>query len=334
MFASCALIGAEREQDACLDGRVYRYTIKGMEGMLYHWRAENGTIMNKDTLNDTILIRWNNLGTYKLSVFGEYDGCFTDWKEMKVKLHGVPYFSLGENVTLCEGESYTFKPDFGKVSSVNWRNGTVGTSLTVDSTQKVWASILDEFGCRASDTVQVDVRKLPYINLGPDTMLCGDQKLVLNSHSAIYDGTIYEWRTPNPNEKFMQPSIEVGRGEAVYSVKATDMYGCESYDSIKIFKCSNVFDRNKISIAFTPNGDTYNDFWEIQGLADEYPDAIIDVYDRGGRLVYRSDKGYTKPWDGRDKGNNTLLPIASYYYIIYLNNQDGDKIPGTLNIIR
>lgn len=334
MFASCALLGAEKEQDACLDGRVYRYTIKGMEGMLYHWRAENGTVINKDTLNDTVYVRWNGPGTYKLKVFGEYDGCFTDWKELKVKLHNAPYFSLGDNVDICEGESYTFNPDFGKVTSVKWHDGSVGT-LTVDSSQKVWASILNEFGCKASDTVHVNVRKLPYIDLGPDTMLCGDQTMVLNSLSAIYDGTLYEWKTPNPNRNYLHdPSIEIGNGEAEYSVKVTDIYGCVSSDTIRVFKCSNVFDRNKISVAFTPNGDTYNDLWEIQGLADEFPNVVVDVYDRGGRLVFRSDKGYTKPWDGRDKGNNTLLPIASYYYIIYLNNKENDKIPGTLNIIR
>ncbi|GAG95966.1 unnamed protein product, partial [marine sediment metagenome] len=48
-------------------------------------------------------------------------------------------------------------------------------------------------------------------------------------------------------------------------------------------------------------------------------------------LVFRSDKGYTMPWDGTYKGR--MLPVDSYHYVINLN--DGSKpVVGNVTIVR
>jgi gliding motility-associated-like protein len=112
--------------------------------------------------------------------------------------------------------------------------------------------------------------------------------------------------------------------------------------SISDANCSNVADGSQIieinpceiviPSAFTPNGDMMNDFWEIIYLDDVYPESQISVYNRWGEKVYESEKGQyaTKPWDGTFNG--TLLPVASYFYI--LDPGDGsDKRNGTVSII-
>jgi gliding motility-associated-like protein len=81
---------------------------------------------------------------------------------------------------------------------------------------------------------------------------------------------------------------------------------------------------------FTPNGDGINDTWLIAQLA-YYPECLLEVYTRSGRLLWRSDPGYTKPWDGKSQGKN--LPVDTYYYVIKLN----DELPnvgGSVTIIR
>jgi gliding motility-associated-like protein len=65
--------------------------------------------------------------------------------------------------------------------------------------------------------------------------------------------------------------------------------------------------------AFSPNGDLHNDAWEIDFLVD-YPESIVQVYNRWGMLVYESKKGYPVPWDGKSHGR--LVPLDTYYYII------------------
>ncbi len=63
----------------------------------------------------------------------------------------------------------------------------------------------------------------------------------------------------------------------------------------------------------TPNGDGMNDVLEIKN-ADKYPNNVIQVYNRWGKMVFEQ-QNYDNSWDG---GN---LADGTYYYIFkYLDN--------------
>jgi len=69
--------------------------------------------------------------------------------------------------------------------------------------------------------------------------------------------------------------------------------------------------------AISPNGDLINDVWNI-GLKELYPEMEVTIFNRWGEVIWKSEKGYPHPWDGRSK--QAILPIDSYHYIIDLNN--------------
>jgi gliding motility-associated-like protein len=90
-----------------------------------------------------------------------------------------------------------------------------------------------------------------------------------------------------------------------------------------------------IPSAFTPNGDLSNDFWEIVDIDYVHPKNKVFVYNRWGNLIYESEEGdySSNPWDGTMKGEE--LPVASYYYIIYLEgDKSGEVLNGTVSIIK
>ena len=66
-----------------------------------------------------------------------------------------------------------------------------------------------------------------------------------------------------------------------------------------------------IPTAFTPNGDGANDRWIIDNLSE---DASVRIYDRHGTVIFSSDGGYNRPWDGTSRGSR--LPAGSYLYRI------------------
>jgi gliding motility-associated-like protein len=82
--------------------------------------------------------------------------------------------------------------------------------------------------------------------------------------------------------------------------------------------------------AFTPNGDGFNDLWEIRALVD-YPRCMVSVYNRYGSLVYHS-KGYSRPWDGTYNGRQ--VPVGTYYYIVDPNNGSSAKLSGSVTVLR
>jgi gliding motility-associated-like protein len=60
--------------------------------------------------------------------------------------------------------------------------------------------------------------------------------------------------------------------------------------------------------------------------------AVLEIFDRWGRLVYRTDNVYEEPWDGKSKGK--ILPMDSYYYVLNLNVMNTPPLVGTVNLIR
>ena len=79
---------------------------------------------------------------------------------------------------------------------------------------------------------------------------------------------------------------------------------------------------------FTPNGDGYNDVWEIKNLASQYPGAYITLFDRYGKLLQQL--GATNSWDGKYIGND--LPADDYWF--HVNLKDGRIIKGHFSLKR
>ncbi len=114
-----------------------------------------------------------------------------------------------------------------------------------------------------------------------------------------------------------------------YKVKVIDHNDCA--DSIEVV-ISVVGSEKCLEIPqiITPNNDGFNDTWVIKNI-ELYPNAEIFVYDRWGRLVFRTRNISANPWNGTYKGK--LLPTDSYHYILHLNDGSGPK-SGVISIIR
>ena len=72
---------------------------------------------------------------------------------------------------------------------------------------------------------------------------------------------------------------------------------------------------------FTPNNDSYHDYWEIKGLAF-YPGAEVSIFDRYGKLVAVLNSAKLK-WDGTL--NKAPLPASDYWYVLKLDQNSPEK---------
>ena len=80
---------------------------------------------------------------------------------------------------------------------------------------------------------------------------------------------------------------------------------------------------------FSPNGDGFNETWQIPALAS-FPDNEVTVINREGQIVF-NQFDYNGTWDGTYYGKP--LPEATYYYLI--NIEQGTKIlRGPITILR
>jgi len=86
----------------------------------------------------------------------------------------------------------------------------------------------------------------------------------------------------------------------------------------------------EIPQGFSPNGDGYNDWFNIQGLYNVYLQHELLIYNRTGSLIFKGNNDIK--WDGKAnngalKGTN-LLPVGTYFYVLHLNSRNLDPKTG------
>jgi gliding motility-associated-like protein len=186
--------------------------------------------------------------------------------------------------------------------------------------------ITDANNCHASLEIPItapDSMKLsfditqPFCPDKPDGMIAADV-------TGGVRGTDYSYRWSDNSTNRTLTNIPAG----FYEVVVTDLNGCLVKDSVKVDSKNETC--LVIPNAISPNGDLINDVWNI-GLKELYPSMEVVIFDRWGQTLWRSEKGYPRPWDGTSNGE--ALPIDSYHYIIELHN-GSRPIVGNVTIVR
>lgn len=103
-------------------------------------------------------------------------------------------------------------------------------------------------------------------------------------------------------------------------------------DTTVTFKIAKIECIVYISNHFTPNGDDYNDTWQIANT-QYFPDFHLFVYDKWGQQVHKQSGTYTK-WNGCIGGSGIPVADGTYYYIFYYKGTSGDYIKGDVTILR
>ncbi|WP_047790567.1 gliding motility-associated C-terminal domain-containing protein, partial [Tenacibaculum mesophilum] len=88
-----------------------------------------------------------------------------------------------------------------------------------------------------------------------------------------------------------------------------------------------------ISKAVTPNGDSWNEFFEVTGAESCGFIANVKIFNRWGARVFES-KNYANNWngtsDGATFGSAERLPAGTYYYIVILENSGLKPFTGAI----
>lgn len=131
--------------------------------------------------------------------------------------------------------------------------------------------------------------------------------------------------------------LGTGSGDYVYSINDGSFQTSNYFSNVPIgIHTVYIKDLNGCGVAqqeinvlgapkyFTPNGDGYNDYWNIRGISDSYQaNSIIHIFDRFGKLLKQiSPTGLG--WDGTYNGN--LSPASDYWYTVQF--EDGRTAKG------
>lgn len=145
-----------------------------------------------------------------------------------------------------------------------------------------------------------------YLEPMADIVMLQGQTITLHPQT---NASQFSWSNqPGLDNYHIRDPIASPNETTTYTLTAGNVGGCEKTADITVTVLKDLVVPN----AFTPNGDGFNDTWEIDGL-EEYPNVFIQVFNRWGTLVF-SSKGYSIPWNG--SFNGAPLPMATYYYTL------------------
>ncbi len=80
----------------------------------------------------------------------------------------------------------------------------------------------------------------------------------------------------------------------------------------------------------TPNGDGFNDSWEVD--LDKYGGSEVTIFDRWGEIVFESGD-YRNEWSGAFRNTGRRVPDGTYFYILKPAGAEAKAIKGAINIL-
>lgn len=299
---------------ACIGSNV---NLNVSNGTSFIWKDPTGNIFS--TAQNPVIsnITQAQAGIYSIIVTNA-SGCQSAVATTEVRVYAPVVASTNiSTATFCEngepiqleaygGTNYSWSPSVG-LSNPNIANPKASPKQT--TTYNVTVTN----GTCAGTVVPVTiiVLKKPMANAGDDQKIIAGRTVELNG-KALGDHTTFVW---SPSDYLDDPTKLNPTASPPQDITYTLTVQSEcGVDTDQIF--IKVYPKIEIPNTFTPNGDQINDTWVIPAISS-FQNSKLRIYTRNGQLVYEGSKN-SPPWDGKFKGKD--LPVAVYYYILFLDN--------------
>lgn len=259
-------------------------------------------------VTNTINFVVNPIPKIDLNSFGEDD---------EIVCTNLPTFNVTINAGVLPGtpiNSYTYQWYLNNVLIPNATQYSLAVSQSGDYSVVVSTSA----GCSETRPIKVTasvIATIEQINIVDLTDNNTVEVIVSGNGNYVYsiESNVGTYQTSN----YFQ-NLDMG----FYTVYVKDLNGCGiAKEDISVLGAPKFF---------TPNGDGYNDFWNIRGANYKfYPKSYIRIFDRYGKIV-KQISAVGDGWDGTYNG--AKLTADDYWYVIYVDN--GRIAKGHFSLLR
>ncbi|WP_198520214.1 T9SS type B sorting domain-containing protein [Flavobacterium sp. 5] len=265
---------------------------------------DNGGTWSPNLLSGTGFFNPNTdlSGTYKYTVTNT--SCQSDFSEVIVNVSKLPNAGKNNNVSICVESNpidlldyLKENPDKGGVWSPSLSSGTGLFNPTIDN-PGTYIYKLDNEKC-GSDSAEISVLVTKQSTI-PDYKIKTTDFDNYNTIEVLINTTLqYKYSLDGIN--YQKENIFNNLPGGDYTVFAKETSGCGFLEEKISFLNYPKF--------FTPNGDGYNDTWQLKGSA--FKNYSINIFDRYGKLLKQLTQN-NPSWDGIY--NNASLPSDDYWF--------------------
>lgn len=332
-FTCTSVVTVGEDSDTCIEVTTvivnpdYKINESGniCAGSVYEWRGEI----------------YFTSGTYE-HVYKTIEGCDSTYK-LNLIVNPMPNVEItASNQFICEGQEAVLTNLYPAASSIyQWIKddvaipGATQSSYTATVGGEYRLHVITDKGCAdTSRRITITVHPAASVSLNPvnvEKLCIGDTIKMSVDGKPGYE---YRWFP----QKFFIYSSDRGYSEAnailfqpsYITVEAFNEFGCMASDSVWVnpIPCCDVY----IPTGFTPNGDGYNDFFNIL-LRDGQKVVSFQIFDRYGKMVY--DNGSRSGWSGRDLDGNEATQAVYFYRLVYTcADKQNYELKGDVTLVR
>ncbi|MDI1256235.1 MAG: T9SS type B sorting domain-containing protein [Flavobacterium sp.] len=283
----------------------YYHTFDGAEN-----KVSSDIINNIQSLATTSIIYYVRVvspnGCYKVAA-------------LTLNLIPSPYLSMENKYILCEGSHiHVIADQF--YDGYLWSNGSTESNIRVTTPGNYWVIVSEDHGtvvCTTKMDIQVVLSNPAVISqtITADWTMNDNTITVLLSSDSLGD---YEFSLDNVH--FQDDNEFTGLSTGKHEVFVRDKNGCGTTSTeVYLLMYKNFF---------TPNGDGFNDFWNIDFSIFEQS-IELRIYDRYGKFLkqlFGEDKG----WDGTFNGKDVISD--DYWFLV--TRADGREYRGHFTLKR
>ena len=227
-----------------------------------------------------------------------------------------PNINLGPDASFCAGNSITLDAGVG-FYSYYWNNGSMTPSISVTSSGTYWVSVTDAMGCANIDTINISVKPIPFVSLGPDTSINVKYSITIDAGPGF---DAYLWSDFSTYQTMTVYGPQLGTGVYTYWVEVTDKNICTNRDTIRITIGDNtgiVENQNSTTLKVYPNPTKDYVNFEINGVDDE--GIRLEVWNTNGQIIY--SKRYNNTPNTIEKFDISNYAKGIYYVKVFTNDK-------------
>ncbi len=267
------------QNESICPGTQTQLTASGLPGSSFQW--SNNTSDAQTTVAPT------STTSYVVTVTDPHQ-CGTATDVVSVNVYPSAFATIGNDTTLCQGQSVTLIAQGLADSYWYWSNGNNHISTTIQPTNDtvLWVTAIDSHHCgSATDSISIHVVDMPAVWSNNDTIVCPGSPVQLTANGNYIDG--YLWSTGSSDQSI-----------AVYP-EASSTYEVQAYN-----QCGTVTEQIVVNMHPTPL------------LAAAITEETCGR--RDGSITLTGGTSYL--WNTGET-SNVLSPVAAGTYDVTVSNQ-------------
>ncbi|WCO02745.1 T9SS type B sorting domain-containing protein [Psychroserpens ponticola] len=240
-----------------------------------------------------------------------------------ITINQVPIVDIISSQDICSDYTLPMLTNGNYFTSTNGAGTQLNAGDLISASQTIY--IYNEIGtspniCSNESSFDITIYPAVDFSLTESNITIDEDSITV----TMTDNTIpYEYAIDNGvfQSDFMFTNLSNGQ----HTLYVSDNNGCVTKSLT--FDISVDLGELIIPEGFSPNNDGKNDWFNIQGLYDNYQNHELKIYNRYGALIFEGNNN--NKWYGiANKGlmkTSNVLPVGTYFYVLNLNDTNATK---------